>query len=345
MAQQIEHKIVIDTPTRLALVLRQQPKECVGESKKYIVEGVFGRVMHGYPSSNFDRLSYENLDYKRLVFVAGPDILQRFIGKTVPQMLRIIGFDMQWVQKRVREGVVFKLALFPGKISGKISGTSQAQDQLVVPATWHYLQEQIRELFPELEPVLSPMWPHLNSTPYSLIDPTGRMRQISQLSMSKKLHHAEFITTKRLLAIKNPNLYDARAFLYHSVGLNFLFTGTGRSEDPVTGLQTAEEYIMPNLAFDNIPGHVVLNLDLQSEEHGEEINGFLVRQEALQQQQVTALGCQFNTERPWVLKIFRSVALSLWGAGSVALLCCLIEPNSAGIQRWTQKVFTAIRGT
>ena len=83
--------------------------------------------------------------------------------------------------------------------------------------------------------------------------------------VSEKYAHPEFMTAQqqqvwwwRWVCTSRVTLYHARGFLYHSIGCNLHFTGTGYTP------QDDQEYLVPNARIsEKVPGVVVVDLDVR----------------------------------------------------------------------------------
>lgn len=200
---------------------------------------ICGRFIRGVKAEDFDILSEE--PGKKLSWVCGPGILRRVLGLSPADSMAFIGFDPAWLEKRVADGTKFKLVLFNS-------------DEAAM-ATWDNLFALIRLAYgAELSDKLKPFEAELKATPYDAIDPQHRLRDISTLPVAEKVEHAEFVSAERFMARDPPSLYDARGLLYHAVGCNFLFLGTGQNADGV------EEYLVLNRRISDLPGAVVVDL-------------------------------------------------------------------------------------
>jgi len=72
--------------------------------------------------------------------------------------------------------------------------------------------------------------------------------------------HPELLTAERLMSLPEVGLYEARGFLYHSIGCNALFTGSG------TNATGQAEYICKNGRVADIEGVEWLELEVTAEE-------------------------------------------------------------------------------
>ena len=72
-----------------------------------------GRMIHGFPHEPEFGKSLSTDEWKRLSWVFGPDALFMFLGKSPREICLLLGFGAEWLDVRLREGKMFKLAIFP----------------------------------------------------------------------------------------------------------------------------------------------------------------------------------------------------------------------------------------
>ena len=207
------------------------------------LEGLYGRFMKGIADSDFRMLSDER--GKRISFVCGPELLQVMLGLTPAAACLRVGRRITWLEERMKDGTRHKLALFPAA-------------GVAVKATWDGVFDMIATAFgSEVFARLQPHIPLLKSAPIHEIDPENKLCAIAELPVAEKLRHPDFMSVERFMSPSTEGtLYNARAFLYHSIGCNVLFTGTGYSREG------EPEWITLNRPVADIPGVVLLDLEV-----------------------------------------------------------------------------------
>ena len=219
-----------DTPAAFLKVFADQNAEAT-------VSGLCGRFIRGVNEEQLSMLSDE--PGKKLSWVCNDELLQSLLGKRPVAAMVHLGFGLDWIRARLHDGTTHRLVVFR---SGVETDTTLA--------TWHNLLSLVRECYgAEMADRLEPQMAALKSTPYEEIDPSGTLREISNLPVEQKFQHSEYFVAKRFLTEQIPvSLYAARAFFYHAVGCNAQFLGTG------CNLDGQAEHMTPNKLLVNIPG-------------------------------------------------------------------------------------------
>jgi hypothetical protein len=173
-----------------------------------------------------------------------------------------IGFTKEWIANRLKDGTQFKVLLFPTHTS------SDSPDTLPFLATWQNIFDKIAFFYgEEVKELLAPHEADIITKNYDEIDPSYRLKYLSELPVIEKYAHTEYLTKNNLLrdaflydGKKMISLYTARGFFYHSIGCNALFRGDGYS---LSAAHT-EEWLMPNLYLNEIPGIKIIDIPLES---------------------------------------------------------------------------------
>lgn len=186
----------------------------------------YGRILRGRKPTDFFTLT--DLPERQLVMVMDRDGLAQLDGKTGWQCLQLIGYRMEYIVHKLLAGYQFKLALF---------------DLLPLqsPATWEVVAAAVNSVYPAVSAAMAQYLPTLRCTSFaswqeqsgfdwSVIDETG-------------LADPRYMTLKRFVASPQ-RAVDLRMFLFFSVQLRGLFSGTGHTitEAGDTGVN---EYIIP----------------------------------------------------------------------------------------------------
>jgi len=159
------------------------------------------------------------------------------------------GHGADWLRARLQDGTRFKLVIFPA--SGGTVATWDGVFDLVLDV---YGEEAHERILPFREAV--------EVSSQDEIDPAGVIEEVSKLAVPEKVVDTRFINIERFLAIpkRDVTVYDARAFLNHTVGCNKYFQGTGMNA------RGEPEILQPNRPISAIPGAVVLNMDFSLED-------------------------------------------------------------------------------
>jgi hypothetical protein len=206
------------------------------------------RILKGTAVEHFRMLSDER--GRKLSWVSPPDQVAQLVAEsaTPRDWMLAIGYDPVWLDARIADGTEFKLALFP-VAGGATSGAFQV--------TWDSLLDRVPELFgPAIAAAVEPHRAALKSKPYEEVDPDGAICAVTLLPAAEKLADPRYMTSERFTERISANvggppsctLFEARAFLYHSVGCSKLFRGDG------FGVNGGAEWAIPNRPIDSIPG-------------------------------------------------------------------------------------------
>jgi hypothetical protein len=249
------------------------------EKEENTFVGLYGRFIRGINGKELSKLS-DGPD-KLLSWVCGEDLLLSLLTtKNDAEAMYKIGFDLDWMEKKLEYGTIHRLILFSPPSSscsssclpneGAVHGTAWK----VKLATWDNIFELVSEFYGnEVHRILSPHFTQIQEIHLSIIDPHGRLTFINNLSAEEASSHPEFLTKRRLLAASQRTrddgdgdgevtLYQARGFLIHSVGCNLLFRGDGMNKDG------NKEFLTSNRTISEIEGAVLIGLHYTKEDVG-----------------------------------------------------------------------------
>jgi hypothetical protein len=208
--------------------------------------GVLARITRGRKPEDFLCLSDE--PNKRYTFVASSKLLHGYIGMNAVDAMLFLGFSKEWIHARLldKPPTHFKLVVFPKTDA--------------VLATWENLFTITKNSYGnDVYIKIQPFEQELQTTTYEAIDPALRIKKISELPIDERYAHDEFITPERFQALSHVTIYHARAFFYHTLGCNLHYIGNGLSSSG------DEEWLVPNHKIDDIPGAVVVDLEVRPE--------------------------------------------------------------------------------
>lgn len=189
-------------------------------------QSCYGRILRGRTPDDFRTLT--DLPERKLVMVMGRDGLAQLAGKTGWQCLQLIGYRMEYIVHKLAAGYQFKLATWLGSSLSTVATWNRVA--AVVSATYPETTKAWRQHLPTLEHTAFTEWHRQSGFDWSVVDEAGRS-------------HPQFVTIERFVASRQTAL-DLRAFLYFTVQLRDLFSGTGHTvtEDGHDGVK---EYIIP----------------------------------------------------------------------------------------------------
>ena len=118
--------------------------------------------------------------------------------------------------------------------------------------------ESVERHYPLIRPILDPFVQDLVKTPFEEIEEQCGYDML-QVNLAG-LDDPRYMTPSRLRAIEDHQLYQARAWLYDTVGCGRLFDGSGLTKDHLGGELMMCEYFVPNMKLKDIP-HVLIPLD------------------------------------------------------------------------------------
>jgi len=234
------------TPAEFTEALRRGDK--LPRSKK--LAGLCGRVCRGTRATHF--LGLAELDgQRRVVFMLGSDGLEMVLRTLhMPlQLLLYLGYDVLFVYEEIMRGAVFELVV--------IAESSEAG---VVPATWQRLPDVVAASFGKdgkrLSTLVEKHLPQMQKESfYDLQQAYTHPKTGVVMSMNearRKPVESESsdeppwrMTENRLLQLQNCRTADVRAFLYHAMNLNNLYSGDGYTYTQEGG-RGFREYLAPN---------------------------------------------------------------------------------------------------
>mmetsp|Transcript_10991 Transcript_10991/g.19892 ORF Transcript_10991/g.19892 Transcript_10991/m.19892 type:complete len:245 (+) Transcript_10991:40-774(+) len=204
------------------------------------VQNLCGRFIRGREAKDFLVLSEE--PRKKLSWVCSSGLLNELLGMPPTDALLHIGFRLDWLRERLRDGTEHKLVVFYA--SGAL------------PASWDNIMSLIWEVYDaEVYKRLEPHLAAFKTMAYEEIDPEGFYDKLTLLPMDERIAHPDYLSDVRFLALPEPvSLLQARGFLYCQIGCNCKFLGTGFS--PSGQL----ELLVKNAAIEDLPSAAMIDL-------------------------------------------------------------------------------------
>jgi len=206
------------------------------------VTGLCGRIIRGTKPEDFETLT-DDPD-RKLVMLMGPDGLEKLLGKDAYNMLIEIGYEKDYIQRKLDEGNQFKLVVFEEGGEADI-------------AEWFNVIRIVGKTYPKISSKLQKQLYELKATPFKQIENQVGY-DFSEIDKLGK-QDARFMTYERYEK-SHGTLEQARAFLYFTVHLRELFSGDGYTytADGDKGLM---EYICPNKKLSELGAHEVININ------------------------------------------------------------------------------------
>ena len=217
-----------------------------------------GRMIHGFPPDRdpgFGRLLSSD-EWKRLSWVFGPDALSSFLGKDARGICLELGFGETWLEQKLKEGKLFKLAIFP-------SSSADA-----APATWDGVESLLEANYPEVwEPHVKTHYATIRGQPFAAIQALAEYDML-QANLAGRDHatgessHPGYMSLQRLvrqIEKGDPTVVQVRQWLWDEIGLKSLYRGDGYAYDD-NGTRGPLEYLARNAPLADIQGVVVLDV-------------------------------------------------------------------------------------
>jgi nicotinamidase-related amidase len=205
--------------------------------------GLSGRIIRGTKPEDFSTLS-DDPD-RQVVMLVGSDGLQKLLGKTGHDMLVEIGYESDYIRRKVGEGNRFKLVVFPDGSPARL-------------ATWDNVAAIVEEIYPDVAPILRLHMSELSNMTFDKIEALAGF-DFSEVDKNGKAD-PRYMTHERFRNSAG-TLVNTRAFLYFTLHLRELYTGDGytKTHDGRRGLM---EYIVPNRPLSEFDGIEVVDIQV-----------------------------------------------------------------------------------
>jgi hypothetical protein len=223
------------------LVTTPQEYKRVFEDKKtdVTIQNLVGRVLRGTKPEDFIDLSPDV--NRKLILFMDSNGLQNILGKSLDEILDIIGYPCHQILKLFREGVKFKLLV------------ATSGDQ-ILNGTWDNLLKLVKSKYsstriPEyLERNLEELKKNSFKDGYENI-----MKLKDPSFIDKKMSADE-------LNSREGKLWEVRLFLHHVFNLNELYSGNGYTYNE-KGEKGLAEYFSINQPISNLENVVLIDLN------------------------------------------------------------------------------------
>jgi hypothetical protein len=177
---------------------------------------------------------------RKVAWVSGGDSLMRFTRLPREKYFIEMGKSADWYRRKVEANVGLALVVFEARAS--------------TVADWGGVRAAVRHHHPAVAERLEPFWSQLASTPFSSIL-SGADRAVFGTDVAKDgRDEANHMSEVRFLAAE-PTLRNARLFLWHTLGANEDYLGTGVVPNGFA------EYLVPNVALRELGAHELIDLN------------------------------------------------------------------------------------
>lgn len=176
--------------------------------------------------------------------ILGPSALGSIASLPGDLAVAALGYPPVYIKRKLEQGFRFRLALF------------ERPDGPVRLATWSHAIEAVCEAYPELAMMIRRQAGLLATSSSEDIDCLAgfSLEAVDEAGPSDP----RFMTLERLAA-SGGSFVEVRSFLYHTVRLNGLFTGDGRTMT-ASGMPGVREYIIANRPIDTLRSLEIVDL-------------------------------------------------------------------------------------
>ncbi|MGD9681704.1 MAG: hypothetical protein AB7W16_11010 [Candidatus Obscuribacterales bacterium] len=181
---------------------------------------------------------------RRVVMILGPSALGSIASLPGALAVAALGYPPAYIKRKLEQGYRFRLALF------------ERPDGPVRLATWAQTIEAVCEAYPEVASIIRRQAGLLATSSSEDIDCLAgfSLEAVDEAGPSDP----RFMTLGRL-AESGGSLVEVRSFLYHTVRLNGLFTGDGRTMT-ASGMPGLREYIISNRPIETLRSFEIVDL-------------------------------------------------------------------------------------
>jgi len=217
---------------------------------------ICGRITCGIREEHFEKLGSSG--WQPYSFVMDREGLSMLTStKSIAEKFLTIGFTMQWIRKKLNDGFVFKLSIFP--------------ESEATPATWDGIFSLIQTTYPGLYEKCLKHRVALENTSFEEIQAQCPLENFSYFETGqdreRKSKPERYIRAEQLDAIEEPELWQTRAFLYYVFNLADLFDGKGRTvaSDGTVGFR---EFLVPNVKLSDLSECRLIDIPISIEDCG-----------------------------------------------------------------------------
>lgn len=219
-------------------------------------KGLYGRIIYGQKADDFKSLSQDL--HRPIVLAIDSDGLKNLTALTPFEQLLKIGYCKSYIKQKLETGHQFKWVVF--------------EMNLLAPANWRGLFGLIKELYPDVYPDCLRHEKALKSLTKFELTPHSNPKQGHFLHAIERLAGYTFQEADKkedpcFMSLEayqksHRNLYELRAFFYHTLHLRELYSGDGFTYNEY-GKRELREYILPNKRIEAIPGARLIDLNVR----------------------------------------------------------------------------------
>jgi nicotinamidase-related amidase len=214
-----------------------------GKKANQRVVGLCGRIIRGTKPDDFKTLTDD--PKRKLVMLMGPDGLDQLLGKTGYEMLVEIGYEKDYIVRKVNENNQFKLVVFKEGDTAKL-------------ATWKNVMDIVANVYPGIGDKLRNQLDTLVRTHFKAFE---KLARFNFADVDKEgATNPNYMTYERYKTAED-NLLNARAFLYYTIHLRELFAGDGYTYT-YDGKRGLTEFIVANAPIRDLGDHVIIDVDV-----------------------------------------------------------------------------------
>lgn len=204
--------------------------------------GLHGRILRGKNEDDFQTLTEDPA--RKVVFLMGDDGLSSLPGMSGYEMLIQVGHSIPDIYKNlVEKGKSYKLVVF----------TSEVQP---MAADWDGVLSIVQAVYPEHFDAVAQ---HVKALSQISLEEVERIAELKFSDFSEE--HPLFMTSARF-SESDKNLWQTRAFLYHSLQMRAQFKGDGFTyrNDGAIGVR---EYLIPNMPLASMENFRLFDLEVE----------------------------------------------------------------------------------
>ena len=254
-SKQSSNKTIIQ---RFAKIFQNKPMD--GDNISDVIDDndlqqIAGHVTRGSQEGHFEYLQKVSTAQK-FAWIMGGDGLALFLKRSNLEALRSIGFDDQWIRKKLEDQEYFRLGVFP-------------RFDTCVPGTWDGILSLVESHYPKtISSKIQRQVEGLKTLTFDEIEARARLSYLAgasyfdvhEMAINGHSNDPRFMSEERFMQCEG-TLEESRGFLYTRLGLSRLFDGSGFTKD-MAGRLFVREYLRPNMSVRDIPGFRYFDLPI-----------------------------------------------------------------------------------
>lgn len=233
----------------------QEFRDAIYEGRTDTVQGLRLRILKGSQDSDFENLVRpEWVEHRKAVMWLGDDGAENILrAQSLDEILSSIDYTREYIDGILAQGLTFKLLVCQ----------DNPEDFATFDATFDGLENVLETYYPEVHHLITPHLAAIKS-----IGPNEEVwEQQTGFSASEliQIHtngpaDPNFVATDKIAGQTSIDLGTARRWLYNVLGLNLLWSGSGKMylTDGSTG---PREYFGPAKPVKEIRNHILVDLN------------------------------------------------------------------------------------